>query len=69
MTPRRRPQSNCKFYLSSAPTDFWSLSSAVNFNMILIATQWLTFNLQSLEGIDHIHWVIEMPLLQASSLS
>lgn len=62
------PQSKCKFYLGSALKDFLSLSSTMNFNMILIETQWLTFNLQSLEGIDHIHQVIEVPLLQASRL-
>lgn len=57
------PQSKCKFYLGSSPTDFLSLKSAMNFNMILIATQWLTFNLQSMECIDHIHQVTEVPLL------
>lgn len=62
------PQSKCKFYLGSALIDFLSLSSTMNFNMILTATQWLTFNLQSLEGIDHIHQVTEVPLPQASRL-
>lgn len=40
----------------------------MNFNMILTATQWLTFNLQSLEGIDHIHQVTEVPLQESRLL-
>lgn len=62
------PQSKCKFYLGSALTDFLSLSSTMNSNMTLIVIQWLTFNLQSLESIDHLHQVTEVPLLQASKL-
>lgn len=40
----------------------------MNFNMILIVTQWLTFNLQSLEGIDHIHQVTEVSLQESRLL-
>lgn len=54
-----KAQAKCKFFLGSAPTDFLSFRSTMNFNMILIATQCLTFDLQSLASIDHIHQVTE----------
>lgn len=40
----------------------------MNFNMILIATRWLTFDLQYLESIDHIHQVTEESLQQVPKL-
>lgn len=63
-----KTQSKCKFSLGSASADFLSFSCTMNFNMILIATQWLTFDLQSLESIDHIHQVTEESLQQVPKL-
>lgn len=40
----------------------------MNFNMILIATQWLTFDVQSLGSIDHIHQVTEESLQKVPKL-
>lgn len=40
----------------------------MNFNMILISTQWLTFDLQSLGSIDYIHQVTEESLQKVPKL-